>query len=205
MKQSIEHFTSFNGDDCMFKFNGASSLWAAIGNGDSALRYLNRSLIILNPRTGPTVTPNTLYSENGWPTFESPIASSRSELDMLLQSWGGKIRVFPAFPSEWKDASFYNLRAEGGFVMSALKKDGITQFISIKSLAGEPCIIKTDMKGTVKLVASKKVKMIQQGGLITLTLPKGEEAIIYSGTKPTSFEVEPLQLKAEEYNSWGVK
>ncbi len=205
MKQSIEHFTSFNGDDCMFKFNGASSLWAAIGNGDSALKYLNRSLIILNPRTGPTVTPNTLYSENGWPTFESPIASSRSELDMLLQSWGGKIRVFPAFPSEWKDASFYNLRAEGGFVVSAVKKDGATKFISVKSLAGEPCIIKTDMKGTVKLVASKKVKMVQQDGQITLTLPKGEEAILYSGIKPPSFEVAPLQLKKEECNSWGVK
>jgi hypothetical protein len=205
IQHSIEHFTSFNGDDCMFKFNGASSLWAAVGNGDSALKYLNRSLIILNPRTGPTVTPNTLYSENGWPTFDSPIASSRSELDMLLQSWGGKIRVFPALPTSWKNASFYNLRTEGGFVVSAVKKEGITKFISIKSLAGEPCIIKTDMKGTVKLIASKKVKMVQQDGQVTLTLPKGEEAIIYTGTKPVSFEVEPLQFKKEECNSWGVK
>ena len=205
MKKSIEHFTSFNGDDCMFKFNGASSLWAAIGNGDSALKYLNRSLIILNPRTGPTVTANTLYSENGWPTFESPIASSRSELDLLMQSWGGKIRIFPAIPSEWKDASFYNLRAEGGFVVSAVKKEGITLFISIKSLAGEPCIIKSDMKGTIKLVASKAVKIKQQDGLITLTIPKGEEAILYTGKKPASFEVTPLQFKKEECNSWGVK
>ena len=124
---------------------------------------------------------------------------------MLLQSWGGKIRVFPAFPSAWKDASFYNLRAEGGFVVSAVKKEGITKFISVKSLAGEPCTIKTDMKGTVKLVASKTVKMSQQDGLITLTLPKGEEAILYSGTKPSSFEITPLQLKVLECNSWGVK
>ena len=205
MKQSIEHFTSFNGDDCMFKFNGASSLWAAVGDGDSALKYLNRSLIILNPRSGPTVTPNTLYSENGWPTFESPIASSRSELDMLLQSWGGKIRVFPAFPSSWKDASFYNLRAEGGFMVSAAKKEGVTNFVSIKSLAGEPCIIKTDMKGTVKLLAAKTVRMVQKDGLINLTLPKGEEAVLYTGTKPTTFEVTPLSIRKEEGNSWGVK
>ena len=205
MQQSIEHFTSFNGDDCMFKFNGASSLWAAIGNGDSALKYLNRSLIILNPRTGPTVTPNTLYSENGWPTFESPIASSRSELDMLLQSWGGKIRVFPAWPSTWKDASFYHLRAEGGFEVSAVKKEGETKFISIKSLSGEPCVIKSDIKGTIKLLASNSVKMVQHNGLISLTLPKGESAIIYTGTKPTSFDITPLKLKTEDCNSWGVK
>jgi hypothetical protein len=123
---------------------------------------------------------------------------------MLLQSWGGKIRVFPAFPSAWKDASFYNLRSEGGFVVSAVKKDGITKFISIKSLAGEPCVIKTDMKGTVKLLASKAVKMKQYDGLISLTLPKGEEAILYTGTKPASFEVTQLPLKVEECNSWGV-
>ena len=113
--------------------------------------------------------------------------------------------MFPAFPSAWKDASFYNLRAEGGFIVSAVKKDGVTKFISVKSLAGEPCTIKTDMKGSIKLVASKSVQMTQQNGLITLTLPKGEEAIIYSGTKPASFEVTPLQLNVEDYNSWGVK
>ncbi|MFP5039837.1 glycosyl hydrolase family 95 catalytic domain-containing protein [Parasediminibacterium sp. JCM 36343] len=204
MQQSIEHFTSIDGDNCMFKFNGASSLWAAIGNGDSALKWLNRSLVVLNPRTGPTVTPNTLYSENGWPTFESPIASSRSELDMLLQSWGGKIRVFPSFPAAWKDASFYNLRVEGAFLVSAVKKGGITKFISIKSLKGEPCTIKCDMKGAIKLLASKAVKMVQHDGLVTLALPKGEEAILYSGAKPASFDVTPLTLKAGDSNSWGV-
>jgi hypothetical protein len=99
IERSIEHFTGIDGDNCMFKFNGASSLWSATGKGDSALKYLNRSVFMLDPRKVPTVTPNTLYSENGWPTFESPIASSRSELDMLMQSWGGKIRVFPAWPS----------------------------------------------------------------------------------------------------------
>jgi hypothetical protein len=204
MERSIEYFTGIDGDNCMFKFNGASSLWSAIGKGDSALKWLNRSLLMLDRRNGPTITPNTLYSENGWPTFESPIASSRAELDMLMQSWGGKIRIFPAWPSDWKDACFYNLRAQGAFLVSAVKRAGVTRFISIKSIAGEPCTIKCDLKGKIKLLASKTVKMQQDGELITLKLPKGEEAILYTGIKPESFEIVSLPTSAEKCNSWGI-
>ncbi|MDP4290847.1 MAG: alpha-L-fucosidase, partial [Bacteroidota bacterium] len=203
MKKSIQHFISFDGDNCMFKFNGASSLWAAIGDGDEALKCLNRSLEIL-PRNVPTIGPNTLYSENGWPTFESPVASSRSVLDMLIQSWGGKIRVFPACPSQWKDVGFYNLRAEGAFLVSAQRKEGKTQFISIQSLAGEPCSIKCNFTEDVKLCAPKTVKMHQHDGLIELNLKKGEVAVLYTGKKPISFEISPLKRKPREMNNWGL-
>ena len=109
MEQSIRRHVEFQGDDCMFKFTGSSSLSAALGDGDTALKQLHRALAI-QPK-GPTVTPNTLYSENGWPTFESPISAARNVLDLLLQSWGKYIRVFPACPTAWADASFHDLRA----------------------------------------------------------------------------------------------
>jgi hypothetical protein len=123
---------------------------------------------------------------------------------MLMQSWGGKIRIFPAWPSDWKDACFYNLRAQGAFLVSAVKRAGVTRFISIKSIAGEPCTIKCDLKGKIKLLASKTVKMQQDGELITLKLPKGEEAILYTGIKPESFEIVSLPTSAEKCNSWGI-
>jgi hypothetical protein len=90
------------------------------------------------------------------------------------------------------------------FVVSAVRRDGVTRFISIKSLAGESCIIKCDLKGTIKLLASKTVKMQHQGELIMLTLPKGEEAILYTGTKPASFDIRALPTSAEKCNSWGI-
>jgi len=134
VEQSISHFTSLEGDNCMFKYTGASSLWATLGNGDEALRWLQRALVLL-PRDPshpvPTVGENTLYSENGWPTFESPIAASRNIIDMLLQDESGKIKVFPAVPSSWKDVVFYNLRAQGGKVVSAERKNGKTVWVSI--------------------------------------------------------------------------
>ena len=128
----------------MYKFTGSSSLSAALGDGDEALRQLQRALTI--PPKGPTVRENTLYSENGWPTFESPISAARSVLDMLIQSWGGTIRVFPACPSQWQDVAFHDLRAEGAFLVSAVRKAGKTQWVRIKSLAGEPCRVQIDGK-----------------------------------------------------------
>ena len=157
------------------------------------------------PSRIPTVTQNTFYSERENPTFESPIASSRSMLDMLLQSWGGIIHVFPAMPSQWKDASFYQLRSEGAFLVSALRKNGQTKFIHIKSLAGEPCIIQSDLLNDVHLEAPKSVRLIKRGNQWLLSLKKGQEAILYSGKKPAAFIIQANSLNPNEMNSWGVK
>ena len=45
---------------------------------------------------------------------------------MLLQSWGGVIRVFPAAPVAMAQAAFKDLRAEGGYRVSARRENGAT-------------------------------------------------------------------------------
>ena len=212
MKKSIQHYTDLDGDNCIYKFSGASSLWAAMGEGDQALKWLNRSLELL-PRFGvppapariPTLTQNTFYSERENPTFESPISSSRCILDMLIQDWRGIIRVFPAMPTLWKDASFYHLRTEGAFLISAVRKDGVTQFIGIKSLAGEPCVIKSAFGGAVKLTGSKTATLREHDGLIEIHMKKGEEVILYSAEKPGAFAVTALPMNQNDRNYWGVR
>lgn len=210
MKTSIQHFTDLDGDNCMYKFTGASSLWAALGDGDKALQYLNRSLELL-PRLGvppdpariPTVTANTFYSERENPTFESPISASRCVLDMLIQSWGGVIRVFPAMPVHWKDARFHQLRAEGAFLISAVRHKGKTRFIHIKSLAGEPCIIEADFAGQVRLVGPETTRLRSEDGRIEINLQKGEEAVLYVGRKPRAFVISEVPQSRDEMNPWG--
>ena len=206
MKKSIQHFTDLEGDNCMFKYTGAASLWATLGDGDMALKWINRALVIL-PRTVrvPTVCASTLYSENGWPTFESPIAASASMIDMLLQTDAGVIRVFPAMPTTWKEASFHDLRTEGAFLISAVRKNGVTQWVRVKSLAGEPCRIRSDFAGDVKLEGPKTCNLHQDAGTIELSLKTGEEAILYGGTAPRNFTVSPLPRKGAELNpTWGI-
>lgn len=56
------------------------------------------------------------------------------------------LRIFPAMPDRWSDETvFHKLRTEGAFLVSAEWSEGMTQWILIESLAGEPCIIQTDM------------------------------------------------------------
>ena len=72
--------------------------------------------------------------------------------DKLLQSWGNEIHVFPAVPTasnKWDEAVFHDLRAEGAFLVSARWQNGKTSWIRIKSLAGEPCRIKTDLPPSI--------------------------------------------------------
>jgi alpha-L-fucosidase 2 len=59
--------------------------------------------------------------------------------EMLLQSWSarpgsgdsGAIRLFPAAPWRWHNASFDNLRAEGGHRVSARRQDNATTWFKL--------------------------------------------------------------------------
>lgn len=192
MEKSINNYTNLDGDNCMYKFNGASSLWSALGNGDNALHWLKRSLQIL-PYKVPTVSANGFYSENSWPTFESPIASTRSLLDMMLQSWGNTIRIFPAMPTEWQDAVFYNLRAEGGFLISAKRENGKTSWVNIKSLNGEPFQLRVpDWNEELNYpFDSSCLKKISEG-MYCITLKKGESIVLHPKGKKINFIVDPI-------------
>ena len=55
--------------------------------------------------------------------------------EFLLQSVDNTIRVFPCWPKE-KDASFTNLRAQGGFLVTAEQKAGKITKLEITSIAG---------------------------------------------------------------------
>jgi hypothetical protein len=108
---------------------------------------------------------------------------------MLLQSWGNKIRVFPALPDAWDTVAFHNLRAEGGFLISARRIRGVTIFVRIMSLAGEPCVVSPAMSGKVKAFAKRKVELVElDSNCYRIELKKSEEVFLYQGdSKPDLF------------------
>ncbi len=206
MRRSIDHFLSLRGDECMFKFTGAASLDAALGDGNGALKWLNRSLEL--QAKGPTVTANTLYSENGWPTFESPISAQRAILDMLLQSWGGVLRIFPACPDSWSNVSYDRLRGEGGFLVSAVRAGGKTQWVAIESLAGEPCRVRTGIGGKVVAEGIDPKSVTDLGnGITRVDLPKGGRALLRAENAHPPFEVTPVpeSLASDRVPAWGCR
>ncbi|HUX10488.1 MAG TPA: glycoside hydrolase N-terminal domain-containing protein [Terriglobia bacterium] len=69
-------------------------------------------------------------------TMEAECAFTAAVNGMLLQSWGGKVRIFPSVPEGWKNVSFENLRAQGGFLVSGEMVDGEIVSASIASPRG---------------------------------------------------------------------
>jgi alpha-L-fucosidase 2 len=72
-------------------------------------------------------------------TLEGNFAAAAGLQEMLLQSYSGTIRVFPAIPAAWKDVSFKAFRAEGAFLVSAERRAGLTQRVEILSEKGGLC------------------------------------------------------------------
>ena len=125
---------------------------------------------------------------------------------MLLQSWGGTIRAFPAVADAWSDLAFHDLRTEGAFLVSAKRKDGKTLFVRIKSLKGEPCIIMPALDGKIQVSGNRKfeLKEIEQGRY-SLDLKQGEEAILWSGDQMPDLTISPLPAEPGKSNSFGLR
>lgn len=178
-----------------YSCTGASSISSAIGKGNDALTYLNK---LFNKFLSPT----TMYKESG-PVIETPLSAAQSIHDMLLQSWDGKIRVFPAVPDAWEDAAYSGLRTEGAFKVSASRKKGKTQFIHIKSLAGEPCIITTDIANPIfKGKRDFAVQSLKEN-TYQIDLKKGEEVFISPKGEDPEFIISPISHTSQ--NLFGLK
>lgn len=196
IERSLKHWVSYKGALAGYSYTGAASLSCAIGNGNDALEYLKGLERFLQP--------NGLYKEAG-PVMETPLSAAQSIHDMLLQSWGGTIRVFPAAPDNWQDITFHDLRTEGAFLVSAVRKAGQTKFVRIKSLAGEPCRLRPGLAGRVQATGSREFNLEEVApGVFTIDLNEGEEAILWVGDQLPSLLVEPLTPDASRMNSFGL-
>ena len=72
-------------------------------------------------------------------TLEGNFAAAAGLQEMLLQSYSGAIRVFPAVPADWQDVSFKTLRTEGAFLVSAVRRGGSTRSVEVTYEKGGLC------------------------------------------------------------------
>jgi len=114
-------------------------------------------------------------------TLEGNFAFAAGLQEMLLQSYAGFIEVLPAVPGSWKDISFENLRAEGAFLISVEKKDGVIDHVTIVSEKGGTTKLKLPFKTMV--TASKKDIILKNNGdgYVELTCKTGGEIVLKNG------------------------
>ena len=71
--------------------------------------------------------------------------------EMMLQSWDGALRIFPAWPRTL-EASFKHFRAEGAFLVSATWSQGRVTRLDVKSEKGAACALYPPWPGTMRIV-----------------------------------------------------
>jgi len=121
-----------------YSFSWLSAMAARAGQADRALDYarlFERAFIGPNGfHLNGDQTKSGLSAFTYRPfTLEGNFLEMQAIHEMLLQSWGGVVRVFPAVSAQWRDVSFDRLRAEGGFVVSATRVAGRTARVEVRA------------------------------------------------------------------------
>ncbi len=88
-------------------------------------------------------------------TLEGNFAAASAIQEMLLQTQRDLIVIFPAVPPGWKNAAFTTLRAQGGFLVSAERKNGATARVEIVAERGGKCRILSPFSGKEMAVEMK--------------------------------------------------
>ncbi|MBN1387583.1 MAG: alpha-L-fucosidase [Bacteroidales bacterium] len=191
--------------DWAVKMGASQSSPAASALGLGNLAHQRMNYILSRDTENETLGKNGMYYL-ATPCIETSLSYNTCVQDMLLQSWGEKIRVFPALPDEWQDVAFYNFRTEGAFLVSASRKNGKTEFVKIKSLAGEPCTVKTSIEGDLAVRSSEEIKVEKVSeDCYSLDIKKGDEVILYPlGTHP-DFKIEAMPVDQDKKNYFGLK
>ncbi|MGW4895737.1 glycosyl hydrolase family 95 catalytic domain-containing protein [Kitasatospora sp. NPDC004240] len=200
LRRSLQHWLGMPEELRGYSFTGAATMYALLGDGTEALRRLDELL-------DHHVQPNTMYAETG-PVVETPLSAAQSLHDMLLQSWGGVLRILPAVPDGWADVTVHDLVAEGAFRISACRRGGATRWIRVRSGAGEPCLVAPGrLTGPPEVrpldgLPGPKEWRTRPDGLLEIALPAGAECLITAVGDRPDLTVGPVA--APGVHRWGL-
>jgi len=184
---------------CGYSFSWMSALRARVGDAESAVRHLDiyaRAFILRNGfHANGDQTKSGFSAATYRPfTLEGNFLAMAAVHEMLLQSWSahpgsgeaGVIRIFPALPWRWHDASFDDLRAEGGHRISAKREENATTWFRI--VAGRDGVLRIyDNFGGAELRWSRKgVKKV--GDNFEITMKRGQ---VIKGKLPKPKKIPP--------------
>lgn len=153
-----------------------ANLKARVFDGDEALRNLH---IFIKAFCGPnSFHLNGDQLKAGFSQFtyrpftlEGNFACAAAIQEMLLQSHTGVIKVFPAMPTKWQDASYCNLRAMGAFLVTASYEKGKVSSITIESEKGGVMKLLNPFLGKITEKQMKPGEKIQ----FTINSPMGKK------------------------------
>jgi len=164
-----------------YSFAWIASIYARAKNGDSAATNLKKfatNFVSSNSFHLNGDQKGGQYSDFTYRPFvlDGNFAFAQGIHEMLLQSHKDFIEVFPAIPKEWKNVSFKTLRAEGAFLISAKKENGVPMEVKIRSDAGGTMKIKLPFKTWINTgIDRSEIKVVN--GIAEMKTKKGQTII----------------------------
>jgi len=116
--------------------------------------------------------------------IQAPGGALYAITEMLLQSHGGVIRVFPALPARVKSCAFRGLLAEGGHEVSARLSDGQVDWVVIDSPHGGECVVRMPSERTWWVSTGGTEFQATTGRELRFTPEPGGRTTIAPGPRP---------------------
>lgn len=169
---------------CGYSFSWMANLYARAKEGDSAAKMLKifatnfcsiNSFHLNGDQKGGQYSGYTYRPF----TLEGNFAFAQGIQEMLLQNHNGTIEVFPAIPKSWKNISFTRLRAEGAFLISAEKENGIPEEIEIFAEKNNVLQLKLPFKTFYLSNANKK--FLFKEGILKMAMHPNEQIVVRNG------------------------
>ena len=105
------------------------ALWTRMGEGERAYKILQGLL-------GPERTYPNMFDAHPPFQIDGNFGGTAAILEMLVQSWGGEIRLLAALPPAWPEGSLRGVRARGGVELDLDWAGGALRRLSIRGIPG---------------------------------------------------------------------
>jgi alpha-L-fucosidase 2 len=198
IEKSLRHWMSLEPAHRGYSYSGSGSIAARMFRGDEAYAYFVK---MFDTTKRYPVLENTMYTEAG-PVVETPLSGAQTIHDFVCQSWGGIVRVFPAVPSAWPEVMIADHSCEGGFSVTARRSKGKTEFVLVRSRAGEPLVLRHGIDGPVSVVAP--VRYHDRGdGTLEIPLRRGQEVLVHPRGRRPGLAVRPVAITTPG-KPWGL-
>jgi alpha-L-fucosidase 2 len=93
------------------------ALWARLGDGERAYRILQGLL-------GPVRTYPNMFDAHPPFQIDGNFGGAAGILEMIVQSWGGEVRLLPALPKAWPRGELRGVRVHGGIELDLAWDEG---------------------------------------------------------------------------------